>query len=68
MRDAIASRVGQVFSAAPGVSRHRRDVQHTWLGCGTVWKAGGGKFSFPSHKTAEIFRIPDLLIAVTMIL
>lgn len=68
MWEAIASHVGHVSSAAPGVSRQgRRDVWHTELGCGTVW-AGGGKFSFPCHETAKIFRIPDLPIAVTMIL
>jgi len=41
---------------------------HTQLGCGAAWKAGGWKFSFPSHKMAEILGIADLLIAVTMIL
>lgn len=68
MWDAVASSMGQVSLAAPGVSRQRRDVQHIVLGGGAVWKAGGGKFSFSSHKTAEIFRIPDLLMAVAMIL
>lgn len=33
----------------------KKDVWHTELGSGTVWKAGGGKFSFLSHQTAEIF-------------
>lgn len=37
------------------------------FGCGTVWEAGGGKFSFPTHKTAEIFRA-DFFVAVTMML
>lgn len=32
------------------------------FGCGTVWKAGGGKFSFPTHKTADFF------VAVTTML
>lgn len=35
--------------------KEKRDVWHTELGSGTVWKAGGGKFSFLSHQTAEIF-------------
>lgn len=33
----------------------KRDVWHRELGCGTVWKAGGGKFSFLSYKTGGIF-------------
>lgn len=66
-REAIASCTGQVCSAAPASAGRGEGVWARSGGCGPVWEAGGEKFSFPSSKIAEILRIPDFLMAVTMI-